>query len=85
MSLRGWEVKACRTNLKGGAPSTPWLLLQVFNSLLSGRLLGLGVGAMGQPVSYPPDCISDPVSHFVHVHGDLPGSSTSCASKTTLD
>jgi hypothetical protein len=85
MSLRDWEAKACRTNLKVGRPPPAWLLLQVFNSLPSRGLLGLGVGAMGQPVSYPLDCISDPVSHFVHVHGDLPGSSTSCASETTLD
>jgi hypothetical protein len=76
MSLRDWEAKACRTNLKVGRPPPAWLLLQVFNSLLSRGLLGLVVGAMGQPVSHPLDSVSEPVSDVRHVHWDLPGSGT---------
>jgi hypothetical protein len=38
-------------------------LLQILDSLFSGWLLSLGIGAMGQPISHPLEGISDPVSH----------------------
>jgi hypothetical protein len=59
-------------------------LLQVLDNLLSGRLLGLGVGAVGQPVGHTPDGVSDPMSHVGHVHEEPPGSAHKLRSPTTL-
>jgi hypothetical protein len=60
--------------LEVGRPPPAWLLLQVFNSRPSIGLLGLGVGAMGQPVSHPLDSVGEPVGDVRHVHWDLPRS-----------